>query len=193
MSCKSPENKFVRIMLRSCILHNNSPSHQTLVKTFQNETNIALNTKNVLTFSADLLKCQTLLPKSTKIWLSKALSKCSNYPNSIREILAMSQNSIHEILAMSSKKYFQLINFLSNISSIHEKIQTPWTIQFYVVKNTSMKTFLWSKKHKFLNLAMFSKKHSQNFSDTIWIVLGLYFFHGFYLDSIMGHKKMKSG
>jgi hypothetical protein len=43
-----------------------------------------------------------------------ALSKCSNYPNSIREILAM-----------SSKKYFQLINFLSNFSSIHEKIQTP--------------------------------------------------------------------
>ena len=77
---------------------------------------------------------------------SKALSKCSNYPNSIREILAM-----------SSKKYFQLINFLSNFSTIHEKIQTPWTIQFYVVKNTSMKIFLWSKKHKFLNLAMFSK------------------------------------
>ena len=86
-----------------------------------------------------------------------SLSKCSNYPNSIREILAMSQNSIREILAMSSKKYFQLINFLSNFSSIHEKIQTPWTIQFYVVKNTSMKIFLWSKKHKFLNLAMFSK------------------------------------
>ena len=168
-------------MLRSCILHNNSPSHQTLVKTFQNETNIALNTKNVLTFSADLLKCQTLLPKSTKIWLSKALSKCSNYPNSIREILAMSQNIIHE---MSSKNNFKFINFLSNVSSIHEKIQTPWTIQYYVVKNTSMKTFLWSKKHKFLNLAMFSKKHSQNFSDTIWIVLGLYFFSrilfGFY-------------
>jgi len=61
-----------------------------------------------------------------------ALSKFSNYPNSIREILAMSQNSIREILALSSKKYFQLINFLSNFSSIHEKIQTPWTIQFYV-------------------------------------------------------------
>ena len=127
-----------------------------------------------------------------------ALSKFSNYPNSIREILAMSQNSIREILAMSSKKYFQLINFLSNFSSIHEKIQTPWTIQFYVVKNTSMKIFLWSKKHKFLNLAMFSKNIEkfwtcQNFSDTIWIVLGLYFFHGFYLDSILGHRKMKSG
>ena len=54
-----------------------------------------------------------------------SLSKCSNYPNSIREILAMSQNSILEILAMSSKNYLQLINFLSNFSSIHEKIQTP--------------------------------------------------------------------
>ena len=118
--------------------------------------------------------------------VTKVLSKCSNYPNSIREILAMSQNSIREILAMSSKKYFQLINFLSNFSSIHEKIQTPWTIQFYVVKNTSMKIFLWSKKHKFLNLVMFPKNITKfNFSDTIWIVLGLYFFHGFYLDSIL--------
>ena len=53
------------------------------------------------------------------------------------------------------KKY--LIKFLSNFSSIREKIQTPWTIRFYVAKNTSMKIFLWSKKHKFLDLAMFSK------------------------------------
>ena len=42
---------------------------------------------------------------------TKGLSKCSNYPNSIREILAKSQNSIREILAKSSKKYFQLIIF----------------------------------------------------------------------------------
>ena len=39
---------------------------------------------------------------------SKALSKCSNYPNSIREILAMSQNSIRE---MSSKNIFNLLIF----------------------------------------------------------------------------------
>ena len=106
--------------------------------------------------------CQSELNKDLSTYMyvihsTYSLSKCSNYPNSIHEILAMSQNSIREILAMSSKKYFQLINFLSNFSSIHEKIQTPWTIQFYVVKNTSMKIFLWSKKHKFLNLAMFSK------------------------------------
>jgi hypothetical protein len=37
----------------------------------------------------------------------------------------MSQNSIREILAMSSKNYLQLIIFLSNFSSIHEKIQSP--------------------------------------------------------------------
>ena len=55
-----------------------------------------------------------------------------------------------------------------------------------------MKIFLLSKKHKFLNLAMFSK-NIEKFWDTIWIVLGLYFFHGFYLDSILGHRKMKSG
>ena len=46
-----------------------------------------------------------------------------------------------------------LIKFLSNFSSICEKVQTPWTIRFFVVKNASMKTFLWSKKHKCLDLA----------------------------------------
>jgi hypothetical protein len=51
---------------------------------------------------------------------TNSLSKWSNYPNSIHEILTMSQNSILEILAMSSKNYLQLINFLSNFSSIHE-------------------------------------------------------------------------
>jgi hypothetical protein len=65
-----------------------------------------------------------------------------------REILAMSQNSILEILAMSSK------NCLSNFSSSHEKIQTPWTIRFYIVKTQVWKKKLWSKKHKFLDLAM---------------------------------------
>ena len=41
-----------------------------------------------------------------------------------------------------------------------------------------MKIFLWSKKHKFWDLAMFSKNmgHSQNFTDTIWIVQGVWFF-----------------
>ena len=132
---------------------------------------------------------------------SNSLSKWSNYPNSIHEILAMSHNSILEILAMSSKIYLQLIIFLSNFSSIHEKIQTPWTIQFYVVKNTSMKIFLWSKKHKFLDLAMFSKKHrkfwghSQNFTDTIWLVQGVCFFFTdtVWILHILWHRKTKNG
>ena len=35
--------------------------------------------------------------------------------------------------------------------------------------------------------------HSQNFLDTIWIVQGVWFFHGYCLDSILGHRKMKCG
>ena len=68
-------------------------------------------------------------------------------------------------------------------NSIREKNQTPWTIRkilairFYVVKNTSMKIFLWSKKHKFLDLAMFSK-NIENFWDIAkisQILFGYYF------------------
>ena len=84
---------------------------------------------------------------------------------------------LSEKIWLCVKKY--LIKFLSNFSSIREKIQTPWTIRFYVVKNTSMKIFLWSKKHKFLDLAMFSRSilgHSQNFTDTILIVQGIWVF-----------------
>ena len=74
------------------------------------------------------------------------------------------------------KKY--LIKFLSNFLSIREKIQTPSTIRFNVLKNTSMKIFLWRKKHKFLHLAIISKKnlrHSQNFTGTFWEVQGVFF------------------
>ena len=63
--------------------------------------------------------------RRTRYLYPYSLSKWSNYPDRILEILAMSQNSILEILAMSSKNYLQLIIFLSNFSSIHEKIQTP--------------------------------------------------------------------
>ena len=56
------------------------------------------------------------------------------------------------------KKYF--IKFLSNFSSI-------WTIRFYEVKNTRMKIFFWSKKHKFLDFAMFSK-NMEKFWDIIF-------------------------
>ena len=62
---------------------------------------------------------------------------------------------LSEKIWLCVKKY--LIKFLPNFSSIREKIQTPWTIRFYVVKNTSMNIILWGKKHKFWDLAMFPK------------------------------------
>ena len=75
------------------------------------------------------------------------------------------------------KKY--LIKFLSNFSSICEKIQTPWTIQFYVVKIQVWKYFYEVKNTSFGIWLCFQKTlgHSQNFTDTIWIVQGVWFFH----------------
>jgi hypothetical protein len=46
--------------------------------------------------------------------------------------------------------------------------------------------YVFKKHRKFLG-------HSQNITDTIWIVLGLYFFHGYFMDSILGHRKIKNG
>ena len=72
------------------------------------------------------------------------------------------------------------MHFCQSFQVAVKKIQTPWTIQFYVEKNTSIENILWSKKHKFLDLAMFSKKiHGYYldssgtqffFADTIWIL-----------------------
>ena len=83
-----------------------------------------------------------------------SLSKWSNYPNSIREILAISQNSILEILAMSSKNYLQLIDFCQIFQVSMKKSKHPI---LHSIKNTSLKKKLRSKKHKFLDLAMFSE------------------------------------
>ena len=49
------------------------------------------------------------------------------------------------------------LKFLSNVSSIREKIQTPLNILFYVLKNTSMKISLWSKNTSFWILLCFPK------------------------------------
>ena len=107
-----------------------------------------------------------------------SLSMWSKYSNSIREKKPWTIRKNFGCV----KKY--LIKFLSNFSSIREKIQTPWTIQFYVVKNTSMKIFLWSKKHKFLDLAMFSKNGYYLDSSRRLV---------FFTDTILGHRKMKNG
>ena len=62
----------------------------------------------------------------------------------------------------------QIINCTLNYSN---------SIRFYLnSKNHKYENILWSKKHKFLDLAMFSKNHriflklSQNFMKSIWIV-----------------------
>ena len=60
-----------------------------------------------------------------------------------------------------------------------KKLEGWVTKESKVVKNTCMEIFLWSKKHKFLDLAMFSRSilgHSQNFTDTILIVQGIWVF-----------------
>ena len=73
-----------------------------------------------------------------------SLSKWSNYPYNICEILAISQNNQWYFC-----QSFQVL--------ICEKIKPPLTILSHVVKTINMKIFLWSKKHKFMDLTMFSK------------------------------------
>ena len=60
-----------------------------------------------------------------------------------------------------------------------------------------MKIFLWSKKHKFLDLFSKNIEKCQDKVKILWILFGQFrdsvFFSGYSLDTILGHRKMKSG
>ena len=94
-----------------------------------------------------------------------SLSMWSKYPNSIRE-KNQTPSTIRKILAMCQK----IFNFF-----FFKFFKYPWknpnNLNYPVL---CMKIFLWSKKHKLLDLAMFSK-NIENFWDIakiVWILFG---------------------